>query len=180
MDQLANVWLSCVIEDKHHTWIGQKLPEQNFPLTPATSALVTPDHGKTTYFVDTKTQKKYLIDETDSRLSDWTLAFQNRIGYPVESDPQWVDLFPSGTPLKSWSYSDIPNAGAPATTCPVPSKDANLTIGTVIEQTTRRDRSRTPTSSSIPRSWRSSTPLPRACTVTLRRRGSSIRTCSRM
>ena len=135
MDQLANVWLSCVIEDKHHTWIGQKLPEQNFPLTPATSALVTPDHGKTTYFVDTKTQKKYLIDETDSRLSDWTLAFQNRIGYPVESDPQWVDLFPSGTPLKSWSYSDIPNAGAPATDLPGPLKDANLTIGTVIEQT---------------------------------------------
>lgn len=135
MDQLANVWLSCVIEDSHHTWIGQKLPEQNFPLTPATSALVTPDHGKTTYFVDTKTQKKYLIDETDSRLSDWTLAFQNRIGYPVESDPQWVDLFPSGTPLKSWSYSDIPNAGAPATDLPGPLKDANLTIGTVIEQT---------------------------------------------
>ena len=135
MDQLANVWLSCVIEDKHHTWIGQKLPEQNFPLAPATSALVTPDHGKTTYFVDTKTQKKYLIDETDSRLSDWTLAFQNRIGYPVESDPQWVDLFPSGTPLKSWSYSDIPNAGAPATDLPGPLKDANLTIGTVIEQT---------------------------------------------
>ena len=96
---------------------------------------MTPDHGKTTYFVDTKTEKKYLIDETDSRLSDWVLAFQNRVGYPVEADPQWVDLFPSGTPLKSWSYSDIPNAGAPATDLPGPLKDANLTIGTVIEQT---------------------------------------------
>ena len=134
-DQLAKVWLSCVIEENHHTWIGQTLPEANFPLTPATSALVTPDHGKTTYFVDTKTEKKYLIDETDSRLSDWVLAFQNRVGYPVEADPQWVDLFPSGTPLKSWSYSDIPNAGAPATDLPGPLKDANLTIGTVIEQT---------------------------------------------
>ncbi|EJN46632.1 type VII secretion protein EccB [Pauljensenia sp. UMB0018B] len=133
--QLASTWLSCDLEDTYHTWIGQKLPEENFPLTPAVSALVTPDHGKTIYFVDAATEKKYLIDETDSRLSDWTLAFQNRVGYPVEVDPQWVDLFPSGTPLRSWSYSEIPNAGAPATDLPGPLKDANLTIGTVVEQT---------------------------------------------
>lgn len=133
--QLGHTWLSCDLEDTYHTWIAESLPTDNFPLKAATSALVTPDHGATKYFVDGTTNKKYLVDETDSRQSEWALAFQNIMGYPIEAEPAWVDLFPSGTPLKSWSYSDIPNAGQPANELPGPLKNENLTIGTVIQQT---------------------------------------------
>lgn len=132
--QLATTWLSCDLDDTYHTWVAQSLPADSFPLQNVTSALVSPDHGTTTYYVDATTHKKYLIDETNSRLGDWALSFQNRIGYPVEVEPQWAELFPAGTPLKPWSYYDIPGHGQPATDLPGPLKNENLTVGTVIQQ----------------------------------------------
>lgn len=131
---LASTWLSCDLPTSYHTWIAQDLPADNFPLQPATAALVQAVGSEDKYFIDAKTHKKYLIDASVSRLGDWVLSFQNRTAYPIIVEPEWLDLFPSGTRLKPWSYSDIPNAGEPARNLPGPLKNENLTIGTVVEQ----------------------------------------------
>ena len=132
--QLASTWLSCDLDDSSHTWIAKSLPSEQFKLTETTSALVTPDHGGTRYFIEGTTHKKYLINDADSRESEWALAFQNIIAYPIDVEPEWLELFPSGTQLRSWSYHDIPNAGQPATKLPGSLKDKGLTIGMVVDQ----------------------------------------------
>ena len=65
--QLVSTWLSCDLDDSSHTWIAKSLPSEQFKLTETTSALVTPDHGGTRYFIDGTTHKKYLINDADSR-----------------------------------------------------------------------------------------------------------------
>ena len=69
-----------------------------------------------------------------SRLGDWALSFQNLASYPITVEPEWLDLFPSGTPLRPWSYNDIENAGQPATNLPGDLKNEGITIGMVLDQ----------------------------------------------
>ena len=69
-----------------------------------------------------------------SRLGDWALSFQNLASYPITVEPEWLDLFPSGTPLRPWSYNDIENAGQPAANLPGDLKNEGITIGMVLDQ----------------------------------------------
>ena len=132
--QLSNQWLSCDMESGYHTWIAKELPKENFPVKEATSALVQATGSGDKYFVDRKKGKKYYIDSSVSRLGDWALSFQNLASYPITVEPEWLDLFPSGTPLRPWSYNDIENAGQPAANLPGDLKKEGITIGMVLDQ----------------------------------------------
>ena len=133
-DMLSKQWLSCDMESGYHTWIAKELPADNFPVKQATSALVQAAGSGDKYFVDRKKGKKYYIDSSVSRLGDWALSFQNLTSYPITVEPEWLDLFPSGTPLRPWSYNDIENAGQPATNLPGDLKNEGITIGMVLDQ----------------------------------------------
>ena len=136
-DMLSKQWLSCDMESGYHTWIAKELPADNFPVKQATSALVQASGSGDKYFVDRKKGKKYYIDSSVSRLGDWALSFQNLASYPITVEPEWLDLFPSGTPLRPWSYNDIENAGQPATNLPGDLKNEGITIGMVPRRSSR-------------------------------------------
>ena len=131
---LSKQWLSCDMESGYHTWIARALPADNFPVKQATSALVQATGSGDKYFVDREKGKKYYIDSSVSRLGDWALSFQNLTSYPITVEPEWLDLFPSGTPLRPWSYNDIENAGQPAKNLPGDLKNEGITIGMVLDQ----------------------------------------------
>ena len=133
-DMLSKQWLSCDMESGYHTWIAKALPADNFPVKQATSALVQATGSGDRYFVDREKGKKYYIDSSVSRLGDWALSFQNLASYPITVEPEWLDLFPSGTPLRPWSYNDIENAGQPAENLPGDLKNEGITIGMVLDQ----------------------------------------------
>ncbi len=65
-------------------------------------------------------------------------------GYPIAVEPEWPDLFPSGTPT-AWSYNDIENAGRPATNLPGDHEARGITIGMVLDQVDSASRVKTPT-----------------------------------
>ncbi len=109
-----STWLSWRPEDTYHTWIGQKPPEENFPLTPAASALVT--LTTVNHLLCGRSDREEAPHRRDGFPSErLTLAFQNRVGYPVEVDPQWWTFLRHAAAILEPAK---PHADAPATDLP--------------------------------------------------------------